>query len=262
MKNLIKASLLFSFLALAFVVFNSCEKEDDYDYSKIVPKVLGLSGPAEVAAHGLSEFPYTYDVTYFRGGSKLTWTVTTLSGQGQAVVTTFSEGTFENKRARIVFPQRSVGDEATITIVETTQGGVESQPFTYKVKLNPFCYYDVSTLAGNYSGTSWRHGDVVKMETTANLNELRVYNLANFVVDPDGWDENWIKGDGSCLLEVSCGDVVTIKKQWIGESDYPDDYSISGSGTIDMATKTINLTYIVHYTGGQTPAINTVLTMN
>ncbi len=259
MKKILKITFYLSFV-LAIGLFNGCEETDDYDYNSITPKVLGLNGPEAVAAHGLAEFPYTFSASYHRGGSTLEWSATTASGVGEVAITTEDVATFKGKIAKVVFPQRSTADVATITVTETTMGGVTSAPYTYEVTLDPFCPYPMADFVGNYTGTSTSHAETVTTELTANLNELRVYELANFV--QASWGENWVEGDGSCVMEFSCGDVVTIAKQFIGDSDYPDTYLIEGSGTVDVDAKTITLVYEVFYTGGSVPGIETTLTLD
>ena len=257
MKNKILASI--SFLVVIAFMFSACEKppvelaNEEYDYNNIVPVVMAIAGPSAVAAHGLSDFPYTYSAPT-RGGSSWAWTVTTLSGAGAAEITPEENG----RIAKINFPQRSVVDTATVSVIETTMGGVSSVPKTMKVALNAFCPYLWADWAGNYTGTSGAHSDPVVFTATTDLNHFKVDGLADFVYS--SWGESWTKGDGSCIGSFSCGDVFTILKQWVGDSDYPDVYYIEGSGTVDPATKTITLTWEVFYTGSSQSGLTTVLT--
>jgi len=153
MKNKILASI--SFLVVIAFMFSACEKppieeaNEEYDYSKIVPIVSSIAGPTAVAAHGLSEFPYTYSAPT-RGGSTWAWTVTTLAGTGAAEITLEESG----RIAKINFPQRSAADVATVSVIETTLGGSSSVAKTLDVDLNAFCPYLWADYAGNYTGTS------------------------------------------------------------------------------------------------------------
>ena len=257
MKNKILASI--SFLVVITLMFSACEKSpveeanEDYDYSKIIPLVSAIAGPTAVAAHGLSEFPYTYSAPT-RGGSSWAWIVTTISGAGAAEITLEENG----RIAKINFPQRSVVDTATISVIETTMGGVSSVPQTLKVALEAFCPYLWADWAGNYTGTSGAHSDPVIFTATSDLNHFKVDGLADFVYS--SWGENWTSGDGSCIASFSCGDVFTILKQEVGDTDYPDTYLIDGTGIVDPVNKTISLVYTVYYTGGSVADITTVLT--
>jgi hypothetical protein len=266
MKKILMISILL--LSGAFI-FNACDdEENDYNWNEYTPVFIGtINGPAEVAASGLADYPYNYEVSYYRGGSTFEWTVTTELGTGEVIVNTEDVLEAKGKKASIVFPQRSEEDIATITVVETTANGVSSEPYSIEVQLNPFCPYDMEPFAGDYTGTGEPyHAPVVSMETTDNLNELHVFGLAYFV--PTFWGENWVEGDGSCYIEFSCGDVVTIKPQWIGDTDYPDSYGITGEGTVDVDNKVIDLVYEVYYgwdgstgTSAYGP-ITTTLTLN
>lgn len=257
MKNKILASI--SFLVVIAFMFSACEKppveeaNEEYDYSKIVPIVSAIAGPSTVAAHGLSEFPYTYSAPT-RGGSSWAWTVTTLAGTGSAEITLEENG----RIAKINFPQRSVVDTATISVIETTMGGVSSVAKTLKVALEAFCPYLWADYAGNYTGTSGSHSDPVVFTATTDLNHFKIDGLADFV--NSSWGENWTSGDGSCIGSFACGDVFTILNQEIGDTDYPDTYLIDGTGTVDPVNKTISLIYTVYYTGGSVSDIETVLT--
>ena len=257
MKNKILASI--SFLVMIALMFSACEKppveeaNEDYDYGKIIPLVSAIAGPTAVAAHGLSEFPYTYSAPT-RGGSSWAWTVTTISGAGAAEITLEENG----RIAKINFPQRSVADVATVSVIETTMGGVSSVAQTLDVDLAAFCPYLWADWAGNYAGTSGYHSDPVVFTATADLNHFKVDGLADFVYS--SWGESWTSGDGSCIASFSCGNVFTILKQWIGDSDFPDTYLIEGSGTVDPVAKTITLACEVFYTGSSQAGLTTVLT--
>lgn len=251
MKNLSK--ILISLLMGVLVFFSACEDDNDYDFDSIVPVVLSITGPGSVPAHGLLEFPTRYHVPH-RGGSTFEWSVTRESGLGATIVLDEEFSSI----AYITFDQSDDFDVATISVVETTMGGVTSEPGTRNIELEPFCPYDMDELVGEWTGTSGSHDEVLFASTTPNLNELRMTGLAGFV--NFSWGETWTDGDGSAVLEFSCGDVVTIHYQWIGDSDFPDVYHMDGEGTFDPETKTIELSYVVYYTGSSAGPIETTLT--
>jgi len=123
-----------------------------------------------------------------------------------------------------------------------------------KVALEAFCPYFWDDWEGNYTGTSGAHSDPVVFTRTTDLNYFKIHNLADFV--SSSWGENWTSGDGSCIASFSCGDVFTILKQVIGDTDYPDTYLIEGSGTVDPVSKAITLAWGVFYTGGSQAGLN------
>ena len=251
----VKSILLLGVLFLGLMVtFFSCKEKDDYDYNSIEPAIFAITGPGEVAAHGISEFPYTYRVTH-RGGSSFNWVVT---GHGGTVVLDEEYPSI----AYITFNQSSDTTAAIITVTETTAGGKASEPFSRTIVLTPFCPYDMNLLAGEWSGTSSANDPILYATTTGKLNELRIKGLAGFV--NFSWGENWTSGDGSCILVFSCGGVIAINNQWIGDTDYPDRYRIQGSGLYDEVAGTITLSYTVYYSdgGGTAGNFTTVLTKN
>jgi hypothetical protein len=233
-----KKILFFAIIVTAMVqVFNSCTTppieaaQEAYDYNAIQPKVLNGIVGADVVNQ---TFTLNYTIGYYRGGSTWNWSV-----EGASIVSV-SEDT---RTAAVEFPTEGT---AKVIVTETTMGGVTSEPVSKEVTVQRFCPYDMAALAGDYTGTEPdQHGQTVTMEQTSTLNELRVYNLAWFV--PNAWGENWVTGDGSCIMKFSCGEEIVIEPQWIGDSDYPDVYGIKGSGTFDPNTKTIILTYDVAY---------------
>lgn len=246
---------IFSTLFLSFsLIFSACEEKDDYDYDAIVPEILAINGPAEVTAHGITDFPVQFDVPY-RGGSTYEWSAASPNGDATIVIDEEYESI-----ANITFPQTDVAQEGTITVVETTYAGKQSEPYSRSVVLNPFCPYPMEEYVGEYTGTETAHAETVVAELGDNLNELIMYGLADFV--QTSWGENWTEGDGSCVLEFSCGDVVTIPYQYIGDSDFPDTYYIEGAGTVDTENKVISIEYEVFYTGGSVAGIVTDLTLD
>ncbi len=241
------------------VVFNSCEEKDDYNYDDIEPVVFAISGPNPATAHGNENYPSKYSVAH-RGGSTYNWEV---GGDHSGTVALDED---DPSIAYITFDQSSEDTEATITVTETTQGGIVSEPFSMDVDLLAFCPYPMEDYIGNYTGTAeGEHAPTVEFVAEEGLNVIRAKGLAYFV--PNSWGENWIEGDGSCVLEFGCGDVVNIYPQWIGDTDYPDSYGIEGTGTVDPDAKTITLDYVVSYgwsggTGTEAAVISTVLTLD
>lgn len=245
--------LLISTLILAL---SSCEEEVVYDFDGIEPIIFDIAGDAVATAHGNENYPFTYSVPH-RGGSSYVWAV---GGEtGGKVVQDESYPSI----AYITFNQSSTPTSAVVTVIETTSGGKVSEPFSKDIRLQPFCPYNMDEYVGNYYGTSpGAHAPIVKFEAVDGLNVIRVYDLAYFI---DLGGEIWIEGDGSCLIEFGCGDIVTIPPQWIGDTNYPDAYGIYGDGTFNPETKTISLNYTICFgwtgsSGVVYAEISTVLT--
>jgi hypothetical protein len=129
---------IFSLLGIliAFIVlFSSCglteieQSQEDYNYNKIVPKVVdGIQGASTAIKTNTKE----YSLNYFRGGSTWTW-----SSTGCTVVPI--DGSNGNE-VDVFFNQDSLelGGPATISVFETTLAGVVSETVTKEVMVSPF----------------------------------------------------------------------------------------------------------------------------
>jgi hypothetical protein len=257
MKNRISKYISF-FMVTALISLASCEKSDidkaneAYDFSKIVPIIKAISGPATAPAHGLSDYPYNYSVPA-RGGSSFAWSLLDTKYGGTIVV-----DPVRPYMAKIIYNQSAVDTAAIIRVVETTMGGIVSEPKELNVKLTKFCPYNMDAFVGNLQGTISANASPMIGARTANLNELKITGLAGFI--QSSWGENWVVGDGSCILKFSCGETVIVERQKLGETDYPDTYFIEGTGTIDPVNNSITLTFKVFYTGGSTAFYTTTIT--
>ncbi|MFA5648229.1 MAG: hypothetical protein WC951_07940 [Bacteroidales bacterium] len=245
--------LIISSLAISL---SSCKEEDVYDYDSIEPIIFDITGDMVATAHGNEAYPFTYSVPQ-RGGSSYVWIV---GGKGGGEVV--QDETYPSI-AYITFNHSSVPTSAVVTVIETTCGGKVSEPFSKEIELLGFCPYNMGEYVGNYYGTQpGDHAPLVKFEAVDGLNIIRAYDLAYFI---NLGGEEWTEGDGSCLIEFGCGDIVTIPPQWIGDSNYPDSYGIYGNGTVDPETKKISLDYVICYgwkgsSGVDYAEISTVLT--
>jgi hypothetical protein len=257
MKNKITRYISF-FMASALILMAGCEKSDidkaneAYDFSKIVPIIKVIEGPASAPAHGQLDFPFIYTVPA-RGGSTFAWSLVDTKYGGTIIVDPVRPFI-----AKIVYNQSDVDTAAIIRVVETSMGGIASEPKELNVKLTKFCPYNMNPFVGNLVGTSSANANPMIGAKTNNLNELKITGLAGFI--QSSWGENWVVGDGSCVLKFSCGEVVTLERTKLGETDYPDTYFIEGSGTIDPVNNSITLTFKVFYTGGSTGFYTTTIT--
>lgn len=227
--------LLLSTIALTFY---GCEEKVEYDFDNIEPIIFSIAGPAVATAHGNTDFPTRFSVPY-RGGSKFNWQV---GAPGGTVVLDPEYPSI----AYITFNQSPVNTTAVVTVTETTMGGRTSPPFSRTIQLNAFCPVNMADWAGTYTGTRpGVHGASVTMAPAPGLNQMTVSGLAWFV--QNAWGENWLAGNGSAIMEFRCGNEVAILPQWIGNTDFPDRYGITGSGTFDPVTRQITLTYQVFW---------------
>jgi hypothetical protein len=245
-----KKSIFYSLsVLLAFaLVFTSCNKEDDYDFNNYTPVIVGgVTGPNSGFASGLA--PLTYKVVY-RGGSDYAWTVT---GIGATIV----KGALPSI-ANITFAQSNVDVTATITVVETTQGGKVSEPVTYTVALKKFKAMAITEFYGTWTGTE--KGAPITLTAVAGPNATSITFKASgglpALMKPlfQGWGETFQpgfapNGDITVDLNLNTGDA-SIKHYWGQTLPGPYDYWISGTGLWSGVDKSITLDYVLHWAPG------------
>lgn len=108
-------------LLLTFTIsFSACEEDDDYDYDAIEPKVQGIVGPTGV----LGGFTHQY-LAVVRGGSTYEFTST----GAIASITTLDEP----HAVSVSFEESYHPESAQLTVVETTYGGIVSEPYTIDI---------------------------------------------------------------------------------------------------------------------------------
>jgi hypothetical protein len=128
MKKNIIFSVLTAAVVIASMLVTGCTKSDiekardNYDWNKVQPKILGAYGPTTV----MRTYTEEYGVA-IRGGSVYTW-----NAEGADLVPI--EGV--TYKTNVKFMQ--MDHPAIITVVETTKGGLKSDPDTFVVKVMPF----------------------------------------------------------------------------------------------------------------------------
>jgi hypothetical protein len=219
--------------------------QEAYDYNAIVPKVLGLNGPGNTIGHGLSEFPVEYSASYFRGGSTLEWSA---SG-GTTILEVIDDGSFKGRKAKIVFPQVSEATTVTITVTETTMGGVKSEPFALEVDLSPYCPLDLDEFTGGY--TVWDGDDsgscTISRDPADPLFGLIISGPLSYWTGDGNGGSLKIKLDGCTngvtfasqatgAIHATYGDITMTQNNEDGPNSFdPDDKSITITATHTVA---------------------------
>ncbi|MCF6334041.1 MAG: hypothetical protein L3J11_12225 [Draconibacterium sp.] len=244
------------FLAIAlFVVvslFNSCTTppieaaQDAYNYNAIIPKVLdGIQG-TQVAFQTTSA---TYTIDYYRGGSTWNWSV------DGATIKSVSDDT---RTATIEYPTAGT---AKITVTETTQGGVTSDPATLDVTVNAFCPKTADWYVGTWVGTeSIGGGDNEPITVTISKVDDTTISIDAQDGHPGllqsvygGWGEAFQTGfglDGDIHLTLGLGDgsISMVSGEYWGQTlPGPYDYWYVGSGNWDGCASTISLHFEMHW---------------
>jgi hypothetical protein len=240
-----------SIIAVLLVVV-SCEKNpiekanEDYDYSKVIPELTGISGPSATAASGLEAVTYSVQG---RGGSTFTWAIVDWTG------TIVNDD--ENYSADITFDQSSVDATCYVTCFETTAGGINSEMDTIEVSLGAFCPMDLADFAGTWVGSETGDSEVDPLTVTITVegDQLKVATLgggtpgflsAVFL----GWGETFQDGfgnEGEIYLDVNLlsGSVSVPKVYWGQTLPGPYDYWQTGDGGTWAACGDFTMT--IHY---------------
>ena len=247
MKNKIIAHLAF-FLTAVFL-FVSCgksyieENQDAYSASDVVPVVLGVTG----STLALQTFSYTYEPAYNRAGSTWSWSAT------DGTISSVSEDT---RKATILFDVLPANDTALISITETNSGGVTSDAFVVKVKVNQFCPLTngMADLVGSWSGDDAWYESIITM-AAGDATTVEVSGMSEGFIS-DWWGEAVIEG-GTFTMTVNNDGTVDIPRQYIYTTEWdgdPYDYEIEGAGTWDNcgATPTMLIEYDIYYEGDDT----------
>ncbi len=253
-----KRNIFYTILLLAVVsMFNSCTTppieaaQEAYDYNAIIPKIFGISGPTQTAASGLA--PVRYSITTRRGGSTTEWTV---SGSGASV----SAVDGDPFSADILFDQSDVDiDDVVVTCVETTMGGVSSDPFSITVDLKKFKPMAFSEFLGEWSYVESGSGTSTGTITMVDAGDGKLKMVSSEVGLPPvmswifiGWGERFQPGfanQGNIIIvpNLNSGGVTIPDQYWGQTLPGPYDYWINGSGNWEGINQTMTINYAMDF---------------
>jgi hypothetical protein len=230
---------ILAFVAILFTL--GCDNEDNYDYNAIIPKVLnGVQGPAEV----VQTFTATYTTSYVRGGSTWNWTVS------DATIQSLSEDT---RTVVVEFKNLPTNGKATVSVSETTHGGITSEIVSKEVLVKPYCALTNGNndLVGSWSGDDFGYDSTI---TTEIVNSKLVVSGMSAGFISDWWGETIIAG-GTFILTINPDGTLDIPRQAIYTTDYEGDsydYEVEGSGTWDNCgdSPVLNIKYDIYYADG------------
>lgn len=239
---------LISVVVLLLMVV-SCEKNpieqanEEYDYSKMIPRVMAIDGPAEFIASGQQFARYTAST---RGGSTFEWSVSKVSAD--IVVDPDDDG--KTYIADIKFEQLDEDSVAIVTVVETNYFGVKSDPFTKTVSLLRFCPLEMDNFTGLYL-----EGDGDGQFCDVTVTRDPADDLFGLVLDGIlGQNYWWGPPGGHLVIKIEgCGNTLFFDKQATGIVDPtygmvymeldggvkgwidPEDYSFGYTGKVTVA---------------------------
>jgi len=221
-KNILKTTGL---LLLTLFVFSSCEKEDNYDYDSIYPVISSIAG----LTSGLVQTQVIEYSVFPRGGSTFEWTVT------NATIKSTNEAT--NK---IQVNLLNAGP-VTISVVETTLGGVKSEPKAITFNVGEFCPLVLDNFLGAFNCDEEGYGVYGVNFTKNDAFPNRVYN-DNF------WDYAAAGQTIYYVFDGSLNQNINVPMQTFIFGDDTEG-SVVGSGKYDGCTNTMTVTYTVVYGG-------------
>ena len=247
MKKNIYYIIVIFFVAL---LSNSCEKsameeaQDSYDYNAIVPVVLdGVQGITLIN----QTFTSDYTVDYCRGGSTWNWSVT------DATIQSISDDT---RTVTVLFSDLPDDGYATITVSETTMGGVTSESVSLDVMVNQYCPLSgLSDLVGSWSGTDGVYGDYESVYSSVITTEVSGEDLLIAGIGKPFMEDFWaetVTATGDVVITINEDGTITIPRQYIYTTSYegsPYDYDIEGSGTWDNCGESpaLIINYDIYY---------------
>lgn len=151
-------------------------------------------------------------------------------------------------------------DSVHLELTVTTRRGNEIKHDAV-VYVKQFCPLVVEEMEGDWKSTTTLDGVNYQM-ATATVNEDHEYglNLTGFLdfLVVDWWGENWIEGDGTVVISFNEPDgTINLPLQWIGQSDYPDNYWVRGMlvedaefpGSYDFCVPRFTVSWQAYYGG-------------
>ncbi len=252
MKN--KVFKYISFFAALLLIMGACEKtdiqkaNDDYDFGKVIPVVQGITGPANAT----QTFSESFSPNYYRGGSIFSWS----TSSGAAITSTSTD----TRDIDVLFSE--MGD-VTLTLTETTLGGVTSEPYELDIQVAEFCPMTRDDFLGTWVGTETGDSEVDPLSVTfiagTGADEIVAEVSAGIPAFMSGvfigWGEAFQVGigpEGDITLVVNTNGSISIGETltyWGQTLPGPYDYWYnggglwSGCGTAPTMVFTFNLDY-------------------
>ncbi len=225
MKNIHNVLKTTGLLLLTLFIFSSCEKEDTYDYNSIYPVISTING----LTSGLVQTQTVEYSVFPRGGSTFEWTVTNATIKSVNEVTNKVEVYLQN------------AGKVTVSVVETTLGGIKSEPKSIVFNVGEFCPFVIDNFLGAFNCDEEGYGvygvNFTKNEAFPN----RIYN-DNFWDYAAAGQLIYYEFDGTLNQNVN----VPLQPFIFGDGS---EGSVVGSGKYDGCAHTLTVSYTVVYDG-------------
>ncbi|MBW6499399.1 MAG: hypothetical protein K0B09_13495 [Bacteroidales bacterium] len=167
----------------------------------------------------------TYTVDFKYPSATYVWTVV---GEDVEIVGGTNGDTL---KVKFLYPSESL--QIVDISVEITTRKNNKISDDIEVTVLQFCPLVIEELIGNWSSNvSLGDGECPQTAVVSEVDaeNLFVYmtGLGDFLVNC-WWGESWAEGDGTVKIELHEPDgLITVPLQWIGLSDYPDNYWVKG----------------------------------
>jgi len=207
----------------AGMILTSCKGKD-----LPVPVDYSINGPLTVFQTETAD--YEVIVPWEQPGTTWSWIVAGATLQGVSS---------DTKTATLKFSQMPANDTVYITVGEKTAEGVKGDDTVVKVKVTPFCTFNINNFIGAYDCDEAGYGIYAVNFTKDPL-------LANTIVNDNFWD--W-PGPGAVIKYTLSGDFlekVTVPRQNFEFGDGYDGW-VEGSGFYNSCTGTMEVDYTVYY---------------
>jgi hypothetical protein len=195
-----------------------------------VPVDYTINGPATVFQ--TEEADYEVILPWEQPGTTWSWSV---------AGATLQSVSSDTKIATFKFSQVPANDTAYITVGQKTAEGVKGDDTVVKVKVKPFCIFNINNFTGAFDCDEAGYGIYA-----VNLTKDPV--LANTIVNDNFWD--W-PGPGAVVKYTLSGDFlekVTVSRQNFEFGDGYDGW-VEGSGLYNSCAGTMEVDYTVYYDG-------------
>lgn len=214
---------------------------------------INLTGNNDLSVIEDTPIEVTYTVDFLYPGASYSWSFT---GEDAEVV---GENTGSSLVVKYNYPTESIQTAAIAVQVTTRNGNVlnDDMDITFK----QFCPLVIEELIGSWEsdialdeGACPQTAEITEVD--AETNTIYMTGFADFLVNCS-WGESWVDGDGTvaAMLHEPEG-LVTIPLQWIGQSNYPDNYWVQGElvdedmdhhGTYDFCGPVIKVKFNIAY---------------
>lgn len=221
----------------------------------VTPLNVNITGNDDLAVIEDTPIERSYSVDFLYPSASYAWSV---AGDDVEII---GDANGSSVVLKYDYPTEPIQDVVLSVQVTTRKGNVITDEMDIIVK--QFCPLVIEELLGEMVGSvALGEGACPQTaeitEVDEETNTIHMTGFADFLVGCL-WGENWVEGDGTVkvMLHEPEG-LVTIPLQWIGQSDFPDNYWVRGEvieedaehhGVYDFCGPVITVSFNIAYGG-------------